>query len=122
MKKISQHNLDTLSNYLKNVKFRGHVQTLRLELQEDEHGHFIYIGLINVKKQSMNRGIGTSIINEIVDLANNRGYRVKLWATCVYGSNLSRLIEFYGRFGFVSSGDCEMVYDPKIKDSNIVKT
>lgn len=49
------------------------------------------------------KGTGTKIMNDIIDMADNTGDVVTLTPSKDFGGNISRLKEFYKRFGFVEN-------------------
>jgi GNAT superfamily N-acetyltransferase len=110
---INQIILDEQIFYLKKVKFKGYIQDIKLEYCKDEEGNYIYLVQIKIKKSQKNKGYGSLVLSEVIELANKHNLRIKLWATDVFGADLKRLIEFYKRFGFVLLKDNKMVYYPK---------
>jgi len=99
--------------YLKKVKYKGNIQDIKLEYCKDEIGNYIYLVQIKIKKSQKNKGYGSSVLSEVIELADKHNLRIKLWATDVFGADLNRLIEFYKRFGFVLLEENKMVYYPK---------
>lgn len=109
---------DLLKQFVLDTKkdFSDIIEYLKLDLQEDKDGKFIYITLIKIRKSKIDKGFGSIIMSRIIDFALLYNIRIKLWATCIYGSNLLRLVEFYKRFGFKSYNKIrveEMIYKPR---------
>jgi GNAT superfamily N-acetyltransferase len=115
--KLNQDVLDEHSSYLK-TKFKNKIQVLRLEHCKDTHGEYIYLVCIKVKKSQTNKGYGQAIMSEIIQLADRRNVRIRLYATSVFGADLKRLYGFYMKLGFVlipDVNDGEMIYYPDNK-------
>ena len=114
---LNQNVLNEFSTYLKKEKYVNKIEHLKLEFQEDGQGMYIYLILIKIKKSQINKGYGSAVMSEIVQLADKHNVRIKLWATPVYGSELKRLTTFYKKHGFYMlkkfDRDCEMQYKPK---------
>lgn len=96
---LTQQTLDERTSYLK-IKYKNILQELKLEHCTDEHGEFIQLVLIKIKKSQRLKGYGSAVLSEITCVADNHNVRIKLWATDVYGSNLKRLYGFYLKHGF----------------------
>jgi len=58
---------------------------------------------IEVPKDQRNSGIGSSVMNSIVEAADHEGARVALSPSADFGGNKKRLEDFYQRFGFTSN-------------------
>lgn len=102
---------------LKNNKYKGIIHELTLEYCSSEQNvHYIYLGLINIKKSHRNKGYGNAIMSEIIKLADKYNVHIKLWVTDIYGSNFKRLVAFYQRHGFTIMKDVmntQMDYKPQ---------
>jgi predicted GNAT family acetyltransferase len=46
-------------------------------------------------------GIGTRFMEDLIKIADENRYKIKLSPSSSYGGNVNRLFDFYGRFGFV---------------------
>jgi GNAT superfamily N-acetyltransferase len=118
--KLNQNVLDELSSYLKKVKYKNIVQELKLEHCTDEHGDYIYLVCIKIKKSQKEKGYGTIALSEVIKLADKYNVRIILFATSIFGADLKRLYTFYIRHGFVlikNDNDGKMIYYPqKIKE------
>ena len=66
-----------------------------------EFSNKISIDLIVIKDK--NSGVGTKIMKEIVQYADNKNLTCVLSPSNEFGGNKKRLIEFYKRFGFVEN-------------------
>ena len=62
---------------------------------------YISINLIKVKEKS--NGIGTKIMNEIIEYADKEKKLIVLSPSKDFGGTVSRLIKFYKRFDFVEN-------------------
>lgn len=108
------------SSYLK-TKYKNILQEIRIEQCTDEHGEFIQLVLIKIKRSQRLKGYGSAVLSEITGFADNHNIRIKLWATDIYGSDLRRLYGFYQKHGFVfikEKNMGEMRYYP-LKKKNI---
>lgn len=56
-----------------------------------------------VPKDQRNSGVGTSVMNDIVQMADEDGTRLLLTPSSDFGGSKSRLKEFYKNFGFVEN-------------------
>lgn len=60
--------------------------------------------VIVVPKQSRKQGIGTSVMEELVEIADKQGRRISISPSTDFGgSSVNRLKDFYSRFGFVEN-------------------
>ena len=71
----------------------------KLHIFEDDDS--IEFNQIVIRKISRNIGIGTGILNTVIEYADRTGKLVTLTPADDYGSNLKRLKKFYQRFGFI---------------------
>jgi GNAT superfamily N-acetyltransferase len=118
---LSQQILKEYSSYLKNVKYKGIVQNVKLEhctdIDEDnliEGDQYITLRLIQIRKPMRNKGYGSIVLNDIISLANSYNVRIVLYASEKYGSDLKGLYRFYLRHGFVeieNDPDYKMIYN-----------
>ena len=107
--------LDFQTVLIKN-KYKNVLQELKLEHCTDEQGEYISLNVLRIKKNQKNKGWGSLILGEIVQLADNENVRIKLYATPLWGAELKRLYEFYKKQGFVlikNPNDGKMIYYPK---------
>ncbi len=63
----------------------------------------IHLGKIVVPKDQRNKGLGTQIMNDLVQQADEIGATVTLSPASDFGGNKERLKDFYKRFGFVQN-------------------
>ena len=113
--KLNQNVLDELCFYLKTVKFKNKLQTLKLEHCTDADGQYIYLVCIKVKKSQTAKGYGSAVMSEILKVADLHNVRIRLYATNIFGADLHRLYGFYQKLGFVLIKNCnigEMLYYP----------
>jgi len=116
--KLNQDVLNELTFYLKTVKYKNKIQTLTLEHCTDTDGHYIYLVCIKIKKSQANKGYGQALMSEIINVADRRNVRIRLYATNIFGADLKRLYGFYQKLGFVlikNVKDGEMIYYPDNK-------
>jgi ribosomal protein S18 acetylase RimI-like enzyme len=114
---LNQNVLDEYISYLK-TKYKNKLQELKLEYCTDTDGEYIYLVCIKIKKQYKERGYGSLIMSEVIELSNKHNVRIRLYCTNIFGADLKRLYGFYQRLGFVlikNDEIGEMLYCPKIK-------
>jgi GNAT superfamily N-acetyltransferase len=74
---------------------------LKLELTRDNFDdEYIFLASIVVKKSKRNTGIGTQVMNLIIEFSNLKDIPIALNPSNLYGSDTEELIKFYRRFGF----------------------
>ena len=113
--------LKEYSSYLKNVKYKGIVQDVKLEHCTDiddtnisEGDHHIILRIIRIRKPMRNKGYGSIVLSDIIALANSYNVRMILYASEKYGSDLNGLYKFYEKHNFVkviNDPDHKMIYN-----------
>jgi GNAT superfamily N-acetyltransferase len=63
----------------------------------------IILSRIFIEKKDRNKGIGTKVMNEICDFADENRVNIALSPSSDFGGSKSRLIPFYKSFGFVNN-------------------
>ena len=99
---------------------------IRFDIIQRDKFKIIYLTGFIVPIKLRNTGIGTDFMNELCKIADEIGYKITLTPSSAYGGNLNRLLDFYGRFGFVlNSGKNrdythreKMYREPKNSDMN----
>lgn len=118
---LNQNVLDELISYLKKDKYKNKIQDLKLEHCTDEHGEYIYLVCVKIKKSQKQKGYGSAVMSDIIQFADNHNVRIKLWVTNIFGSDLKRLYEFYEKHGFIlfkDFNDGHMIYYPSKMKQN----
>lgn len=116
---LDQNVLNEFLFNLKKVMYVGKIQTLKLTLRVDEPNDpepYIYLELIIIRKKFRNLGIGSAILRDIVQFADDHNVQVILYAVNCYGSELKGLYRFYRRHGFVlykNNNEGNFVHYPK---------
>jgi GNAT superfamily N-acetyltransferase len=116
MNVLNQNVLNDFISYLKTVRYKNLIQDLRLEYCTDADGDYIYLVCIKIKKSVQQNGYGSTIMDDIVQLADKYNVRVRLYATDIYGTPLKVLYGFYKKHGFVlikNDNDGQMIYYPQ---------
>jgi GNAT superfamily N-acetyltransferase len=108
--------------YLKNVKYKGIVQDVKLEHCTDiddnnliESDHHIILRLIRIRKPTRNKGYGSIVLNDVINLADSYNVRIVLYASEKYGSQIQGLYKFYLKHNFVlikNDADKKMIHYP----------
>jgi GNAT superfamily N-acetyltransferase len=114
---LNQNVLDECISHLK-TKYKNIIQDLKLEYCNDADGDYIYLVCIKIKKSQKEKGYGSAIMSEVIQLADQHNVRIRLYATNIFGAELKRLYGFYQKLGFVlikKSIDGEMIYHPEKK-------
>jgi GNAT superfamily N-acetyltransferase len=122
---LTQDILKEYSSYLKNIKYKGIVQDVKLEhctdIDDDninEGDQYIILRLIRIRKPMRNKGFGSIVLKDIINFANNYNVRIVLYASEKYGSSITGLYKFYEKFGFtkvLNDTDHKMIYNVLIK-------
>ena len=63
----------------------------------------INLSKIVVPKEMRSSGVGSSVMNDLVDYADSTGQKIALTPSSDFGGNVKRLKEFYKSFGFVEN-------------------
>ena len=117
---LTQQILKQYCSYLKNVKYKGIVQDVKLEycteinddnlIESDQH---VILRLIRIRKTMRNKGFGSIVLDDIINFINSYNVRIVLYASEKYGSDLTGLYRFYEKHGFVkikNDPDHKMLY------------
>jgi GNAT superfamily N-acetyltransferase len=125
---LTQQILKEYSSYLKNIKYKGIVQDVKLEhctdIDDDnliEGDQYIILRLIRIRKPMRNKGFGSIVLKDIINFADRYNVRIVLYASEKYGSSITGLYRFYSKFGFtkvVNDKDHKMIYNVLIKKTN----
>lgn len=99
---LNQEVLNEYVFYLKN-KYKNKILDLRLDHCTDEYGEYIYLKCIIIKESQKNKGYGSTIMSEIINLADDNNVRIVLIVTDMFGSEIDRLYGFYRKLGFIVS-------------------
>ncbi len=83
---------------------RAKANGVGLKLQLDEGGDVINLTNIEViDKENQQSGLGTATMSDITEVADEYGLGMRLFPVDVLGSDMTRLRNFYKRFGFVET-------------------
>jgi GNAT superfamily N-acetyltransferase len=63
----------------------------------------LYLGKIVVPKSDRGKGIGTSVMQDLINEADRLGSRFSLSPSSDFGGSVGRLKEFYKKFGFIEN-------------------
>lgn len=66
-----------------------------------ENPDYIVLSRIIVPKEERNKGLGTSVMSELIDYANINKKDIFLTPSADFGGNKNKLIQFYKNLGFV---------------------
>ena len=102
---LTQDILKKYSSYLKNIKYKGIVQDVKLEhctdIDDDninEGDQHILLRLIRIRKSMRNKGFGSIVLKDIITFASNYNIRIILYVSEKYGSEIKGLYRFYEKF------------------------
>lgn len=85
-----------------------------IELELWDNGEYLELGKIIIPKEKRDSGIGSKVLQKVVDYADEVGKDIRLTPTTDFGaSSTNRLKKFYSKFGFVKNKDL------KYKDSMV---
>jgi L-amino acid N-acyltransferase YncA len=74
---------------------------IRFELYQNDTKKTIFLTGFIVPVKLRNQGIGTKLMNDLTRLADEHGFKITLTPSDSYGGNVTKLKDFYQRFGFV---------------------
>jgi GNAT superfamily N-acetyltransferase len=117
---LTQQILKEYSSHLKNIKYKGIVQDVKLEhctdIDDDnliEGDQYVILRLIRIRKPMRNKGFGSIVLKDIINFADRYNIKIILYASEKYGSDIKGLYRFYEKFGFVKVAndiDHKMLY------------
>jgi len=84
-----------------NNKYKEHLYCFYVnEDSDNRYGPYLQLSNIKLKKESRKQGVGSKIMQELCDYADDRGADIFLTAT-PEGISKTALLRFYKKFGFV---------------------
>jgi predicted GNAT family N-acyltransferase len=109
-----------------NNKFSDYLKAL--DIYEDSKS--IKLSRIIVKDEFRGTGVGSEIMGDLINYADNNKKIITLTPSSDFGGNKNRLIQFYKRFGFKSNKGVHKSYEyrdtmirwPKINEGSSTKT
>lgn len=100
MKTITSQDVDALQQHLE-ARFN-----VVLDLHYVPDWKLLQVGRILVPTEAQGVGVGTQVLKKITDFADDHNLILSLTPSTDFGaSSLSRLNQFYGRFGFKRNRD-----------------
>lgn len=113
--KLYKTSFKSINSNLKQVKSKlQHKYPVKINLSIGFEPTYIELAMIFVKSSFRNKGIATSVMNELIEFANTEKINIRLLPSNIFGSDLLKLIEFYQRFGFkFLDNSTHMQYDYK---------
>lgn len=100
---------ESVDDLVDTIKDTFSLENLKLDLYErsgdgDEDGNPVMV-LSRIELPVLGRGggVGSEVMQKIIDYADENGYTIALTPSGDFGGNVKRLKEFYGRFGFVNN-------------------
>jgi predicted GNAT family N-acyltransferase len=109
-----------------NNKFSDYL--IGLDIYED--GKSIKLTRIVIKDEFRGSGVGSDIMSDLINYADNNKKIITLTPSSDFGGNKNRLIQFYKRFGFKPNKGVHKSYEymdamirwPKINEGSSTKT
>jgi GNAT superfamily N-acetyltransferase len=103
---------------------------IKLDVSESQKSNILTIGRIEVPKEKRGQGIGSSVMNDIIDYADANGKTIALSPSKDFGAtSIARLKEFYKDLGFVENKGrnkdftiSESMYRPPAVSANQIET
>lgn len=90
-----------------------------LDCSETSHliglNNTFYVNRIIVPESMRNRGVGTQMMERLVDIADASSFTLHIDPTDNYGSDVVRLARFFARFGFVTSLDSDRPFGRMVR-------
>lgn len=81
-------------------------QEFNIDLDLYDNGKFLELSRIIIPKESRGEGIGSEIMNQINNYADQRGLKIYLTPSKDFGAtSISRLESFYKQHGFIKNTD-----------------
>lgn len=84
-----------------------------VKLSLSELGDIISLNKIIIPEEQRGTGIGSEVMQKIVDYADENQKIISLTPTEDYGGKKSKLIKFYKKFGFVDNKGKNINYETK---------
>lgn len=79
-----------------------------IELEVWDNGDYLELSKIIIPKENRKDGIGSKVMQKVIDYANSVGKDIRLTPSTDFGAtSTSRLKRFYRNFGFVKNKDYE---------------
>jgi predicted GNAT family N-acyltransferase len=79
-----------------------------IDLELWDNGDYLELGKIIIPKKKRKEGIGSEVMQKIVDYADEVGKDIRLTTSTDFGAtSTGRLKKFYSKFGFVKNKDYE---------------
>jgi predicted GNAT family N-acyltransferase len=79
-----------------------------IDLELWDNGDYLELGKIIIPKEKRKEGIGSEVMQKIVDYADEVGKDIRLTPSTDFGAtSTARLKRFYSGFGFVKNKDYE---------------
>lgn len=94
---------ENISNFADQMKEKYNLQTFFVNERPDS----ISLGMIEVPNADRKQGVGTAVMNELIQYADEQGKRILLTPGLKddrHGTtSRTRLVKFYKRFGFIEN-------------------
>lgn len=118
METLNQNVLDEFTEFLIKNKYKNILKQLKLDHCTDDNNGTEHIRLvvIQIKDSQKEKGYGSAVMSEIVQLADKYNVQVHVMATNLFGADINRLYGFYKKHGFVlikKNKFGHMIYYPK---------
>jgi predicted GNAT family N-acyltransferase len=123
---MGQGGKDLAMNSIKDLSDKWNSQGVNLDIYPSKSGEKINLSKIVIDPDKRNQGIGSQVMNDIVNQADNTNATVTLSPSVDFGaSSVARLKDFYKQFGFVENKGrnkdlsiSESMYRKPIKENN----
>ncbi len=116
---MTKLDLENFSNHIE-IKYIDILQEIHLEYVDSDKGQYINFNVLKIKEQYRNIGFGSKILSETCKFANKQNVRIKLLPTCLFGSDIERLMNLCFKYGFIRIVD-EMIYLPVKENRRLPK-
>ena len=93
-----------LNYFIKSIetKYKNELKSIMIDHRIDEQEiDYLYFILLEIKKESKNKGLGRLIMQEVIDYANKHKFLIKIWVCSILGSDEKILTKFYESLGFI---------------------
>lgn len=111
--------IDFLKTLIESYDFRDGVNEIKKKYKElerlnviiDEDTMITEIKLIRINKDAQNQGIGSKVMKDLTDLADEHDMVLSLTPEGSFGVSKSVLVKFYKKFGFVDNSGKNKYYE-----------
>lgn len=91
---------DETTELVNNLSSKYPGSQIVIDKRMDRDGEYLYLTGLIIKKKYRGSGLATKIIGDILQYADENNYRVKAWASDVFGVDINIWVSFLVKMGF----------------------